>query len=117
MRTILLLCLLSLIACGRRGPESQQIPRGQALRWNEPMQGEVVKVWDGLHHSRDPHVTHLLEVRIEEGPESFQGQVICFPYDEWSCGKPPPREGSTTVFMPSAWLAVKPESMGRPRYR
>ncbi|MFW5829104.1 MAG: hypothetical protein ACOCXA_02480, partial [Planctomycetota bacterium] len=77
--------------------------------------GEVVTVWDGLHHSRDPKVTHLIEVRLSEAPAKFEGQVICFPYDSWSSGKEPPNEGETVVFMPSQWVQVDPRSMGRPR--
>jgi hypothetical protein len=118
MRFLPLILALSLLltACG--GPSSRVVPRERALNLAQPMQMEVLKVYDGLQHSRDPHVSHLVEVRILGGAAGSQGAVgvigetLTFPYDEWMTGSEPPDAGSVVVAAPADWVRKSAGSKG-----
>ena len=96
--------LVFLVACG--GPRSPQITRDQALDWNAPMEVRVVRHWDALRHSRDPHLSHLVEVEYMSGQaENVElGQRFVLPYDRWAMGEEPPQRGETLLMTPSLWV-------------
>lgn len=63
---------------------------------------KVLRVLDGIKYSRDPSVTHLIEVEIVEGPGAGQRQT--WPYDDMMTGREPPAEGSTLDLAPNSWV-------------
>jgi hypothetical protein len=113
MRILIFCCLLILTGC-LRGPSCPIVTHQRALRWSEIFEGRILKVWDGLTASKDPKVSHLIEVEITGG-DSLVGKRLAFPYDEWSTGKAPPDSQTTVVFSPMQWVQVDPRSMGRPK--
>lgn len=104
IRLAIVVMVLMLVGCG--GPRSPQITRDQALRDNNPLEVRVVRIYDGLRHSRDPHVSHLVEVDILRSDLSpaVVGQRVVMPYDEWLMGKEPPRPGTVLMVAPATWV-------------
>lgn len=108
-----------LLGCGPSGP---RVSRSKALAWHDVLTVQVQKVWDMMkwHVETDPHVTHLVEVRILHGPPDQIGYDVLLPYDAHACGteseprKPPPPAGSQVTIMPSQWVMA---DTGRRRYR
>lgn len=111
MRACLLLILLTLAAC--TGPRSPVVPRERALTWHRPMELRILEIHDGLHHSRDPNVSHLIEAEILTGDGA--GKEITFPYDEWSSELRLPSAGDKLVVAPSQWILPGKNSRGKPR--
>lgn len=114
---LLLMTFLSCMfmsGCSPR-PQYPVIPRDKALSLDAVMEMKVTKVFDGLIHSRDPHVTHLVEVEILRGPTDIVGEHITLPYDRYNTGKKPPHAGSTVTLAPSSWLKRDRKNFGRGR--
>ena len=91
----LLASVLLLGGCMGRGPDTPIVTHSQAKNLRDPWKVEIIKVWDGLQHSRDPHVSHLLEARVIDGPKQVKGRIFCFPYDSWNVGKKPPEKAKS----------------------
>lgn len=106
VRLIVAMVVVALLLVGCGAPRSPQISRDQALRDNNPMEVRVVRIYDGLRHSRDPHVSHLVEVDILRSDlvPGVAGQRIVMPYDEWLMGKEPPRSGTVLMVAPATWV-------------
>ncbi len=105
--------LFTLSSCG--GPRYTVIPWSKALKLDALLEMEILVVHDGLHHSREPHVSHLLEVEILKGPDSLIGQRITLPYDRYNTGKQPPGPGEVVYVAPSSWLKRDNKTFGRSR--
>ncbi len=117
IRTLILLILTSIIlcaltSCGGR-PTYPVIPREKAIGLDAVMEMRVNKVFDGLQHSRDPHVTHLVEVEILRGPKEVVGAIITLPYDRYNTGTKPPQVGKIVTLAPSSWVKRSNKSFGR----
>ena len=95
---------LLVVACG--GPREDVVPRETALRWHDPMEVRILHIHDGLHHSRDPQVSHIIDVEVLESSEnrSLIGRRLSLPYDQWMAGGPPPKRGSVIVMRPAQWV-------------
>lgn len=106
----LALLLLLLAAC--TGPRSEIVPRAQALDLDAPWRMRVIAIHDGLHHSRDPHVSHLIEVEHLSGPQA--GTRATYPFDEWQYGGEPPDEDEELTVAPAVWVRGREASQGTP---
>lgn len=113
MRSVvpILLLMLFLSSCG--GPRYTVIPWAKATKLEGRLEMQILDIYDGLHYSREPHVSHLVEVEIIDGPESLIGQRICLPYDRYNTGTEPPSPGETVFVAPSSWLKRNPRNFGR----
>lgn len=85
----------------------------------DPMTVEVIQSWDLIEYATraDPNVSHLIEVRVIQGPSQYEGEVITLPYDSFSVGPNIPANGSEMVMMPAMWLRPAGAAMGRPGRR
>ena len=105
------ICFLTLlgvlVACG--APRSPQVSRDKALEWHDPMEVRVIRHWDALRHSRDPHLSHLVEVEYLSGSggQMTEGQRFVLPYDRWAMGEEPPERGEVLLMTPSQWVRGK----------
>jgi hypothetical protein len=99
---LIILVLSMLSSCG--GPRYTKIPWVKALKLDAMMELKILAIYDGLHHSREPHVTHLVEVEIIDGPGSTIGQRITLPYDKFNTRTDPPAPGEIVFVAPSSWL-------------
>ncbi|TVR13066.1 MAG: hypothetical protein EA401_07625 [Planctomycetota bacterium] len=106
IRVLLCLSLGLLILGACTGPREDVVPRDTALRWHDPLEVRVLNVYDGLHHSRDPQVSHIVEVEILESSQdrSMIGRRMALPYDQWMAGGPPPKRGTVLVMRPAQWV-------------
>ncbi|MFW5882590.1 MAG: hypothetical protein ACOCVS_03055 [Planctomycetota bacterium] len=122
VRPIAAALLLACVLIGGCGPSGPRVPRSKALVWHDVLTVHVQKVWDLMkwHVETDPHVTHLVAVRILHGPSDQIGDEMLLPYDAHACGteseprKPPPSAGSQVTIMPSQWVIA---DTARRRYR
>ena len=113
------LALAPLGACG--GPRGEPVSRQQALAWHDVLTVRVVAVQDLLrrHADADPHISHLVTVRILNGPAQHVGRLYALPYDAYATGgadqpwRRPPYVGHELTLMPWQWVA--PERGGRRR--
>ena len=113
------LTLLLLVGCGE--PRGERISRNQALTWYDVLTVRVVAVRDLLrrHADADPHISHLVSVRVLNGPPQHIGRIYALPYDAYATGgddqpwRRPPYVGSELTLMPWQWVA--PERGGRRR--
>ena len=112
---LLLFAILVLAGCG--GPRGDSVPRGYALQWYDPMTVKIIKTWDMViyHKDVDPQVSHLIEVKVLEGPSQYVGQELMLPFDKWAVGvsEPPPR-GTIQTIAPAQWVRPNPNSRGAP---
>ena len=113
MRLFLCLFVLSCLSGCGGGPRYNVIPWANALKLESMMEMRILDIHDGLHHSREPHVTHLVSVEILDGPQSVIGKRITLPYDSYNCGKEPPSPGTEVLIAPSSWLKRDFRSFGR----
>lgn len=105
--TLLLLAVLTLgLSTGCGGPRSPEVSRQQALSWHDPLEFRVLYVYDGMRHSRDPHVSHLVEVEVLRGDSQriANGERMTLPYDEWQVGEEPPKVGTVLMTTPAQWV-------------
>ncbi|NRA39543.1 MAG: hypothetical protein HRU15_15485 [Planctomycetes bacterium] len=114
IRTLLLILFTSFLftSCGTR-PTYPVIPREKAMHLDAILEMKVKIVFDGLMHSRDPHVTHLVEVEIIRGPTEVVGVIMTLPYDSYNTGAKPPHAGKTVTLAPSEWVKRSAKSFGR----
>jgi hypothetical protein len=98
-----------LLLAGCTSPRSPQVSRDQAIKWHEQMELRVVRHWDALRHSRDPHLSHLVEVEYVSGTSKTLkvGERFVLPYDRWAMGEDPPPPGESLMLMPSQWVQGK----------
>ncbi|TVR45288.1 MAG: hypothetical protein EA402_04595 [Planctomycetota bacterium] len=96
--------LLLLAACS--GPRTTVVSRTAALDWHDPLELRILKVHDGLRHSRDPHVSHLIEVEVVGGDSQRVaiGDRFTLPFDEWTAGREPPKSGRVLMVTPASWV-------------
>lgn len=116
IRLFLMLGLLICAACARK-PQGTQISRALALRWQEPMTIRVLYVYDRMRvhlPGWDPEVSHVVDVRVLEGPERWQDRTLALPFDNWAVSGPLPRQGDTLTISPALWVMRSRENRGIP---
>ena len=79
-----------------------------ALQWDDLLTVEVLKVHDRMlkcHVRTAPHLSHLVEVRVIEGPSRYLGRTIILPYDNYEAeSRAPPDSGEIVSVIPSTWV-------------
>jgi hypothetical protein len=113
MRAILVLFGLLAIGCGQ--PRTPIVAVEQAKDDRRKLEVEIVKVFDSMMVNRSTESSHLIEVKILEGPQDLVGKHLTLPYDEWMVGAAPPKEGKKLSMTPADWVRKSATSRGKPR--
>jgi hypothetical protein len=112
MRVVLVLLGLLLIGCGQ--PRAPILQVEQVKDDRRKLTVEIVKVFDSMMVTRSTETSHLIEVKILEGPQDLVGKNLTFPYDEWMVGAAPPKERTTMTMSPAEWVQKSAKSRGKP---
>ena len=114
-RTILIASLIMLLA-GCDGPREAVTTRAEALTSTTPLRLKVLKVWnnDRMEWSDEPHISHVVDVEIMDGPEGSVGKFLSLPYDYSYVIVPPPLAGDVVVTAPADWVKQNRERKPRP---
>ena len=98
---------LFLGGCGCR-LDQPHVTRQQALAWDDLLTVRVVKVHDLMkcNVSTAPHLSHLVEVEVIEGPSKYLGRKIILPFDNYEAPtRTPPEAGDEVSVIPSTWVS------------
>lgn len=116
MRRLSLLALLTMLLTACDGPRATVTTRAEALAATTPLRLKVLKVWnnDRMEWSGEPHISHVIDVEVMDGPEGSVGQVFSLPYDYTYVIVPPPLAGDVVVTTPADWVKQNRERKPRP---
>ena len=116
MRWISLLVVLAMLLTACEGPRETVTTRSEAMSATTPMRLKVLKVWnnDRMEWSGEPHISHVIDVEVMDGPEGWVGKFLSLPYDYSYVVDPPPLAGDVVVTAPADWVKQNRERKPRP---
>jgi hypothetical protein len=116
MRRLTLLALLAMLLTACDGPRTTVTTRSEANAFTDPLRLKVLKVWynDRMEWSDEPHISHVIDVEVLDGPEGSVGKILSLPYDYSYVVLPPPLAGDVVVTAPADWVKQNRERKPRP---
>lgn len=104
--SVIFVAALTSIGCGCR-IDQPHVSRQQAMVWDDLLTVRVIKVHDLMkcHVSTAPHLSHLVEVQVIEGPQQYLGRTLILPFDNYEATERTPPEADTEVsVIPAMWV-------------